>query len=222
MGCALPRHDITAEEATSHNLDLYLGYSHVFLNKYIKVHNKNSDGMKVSEDQFSIIRQKLGIKPKDPDCTQQIMNFYARFKVDLAFYNSKKLVNLAVLLCCGPDDEKAQFFFKNYLMEGQEKLSLKQVNEMFNDLLEVPLLILMGIQVKDEVNKLTLADIRRFAIKLKSGKSSACRYIVETIMIEDTEIDESTFVKRIKIISEREFLTGNGIRKVLKRFAENS
>ena len=85
----------------------------------------------------------------------------------------------------------------------------------------MPLLILMGIQVKDEVNKLTLAEIRRFAIKLKSGKTSAIRYIVETILIEDTEIDESTFTTRIKKISEREFLTGNGIRKVLKRFAEN-
>ena len=221
MGCALPRYDITAEEATSHNLDLHLGYSHVFLNKYIKVHYKNSDKVKVSEEQFSKIRQKLGIRPKDPDCTQQIMNFYSRFKVDLAFYNSKKLVNLAVLLCCGPDDEKAQFFFRNYLVEGREKLSVKQVNEMFNDLLDVPLLILMGIQVKDEVNKLTLAEIRRFAIKLKSGKTSAIRYIVETILIEDTEIDESTFTTRIKKISEREFLTGNGIRKVLKRFAEN-
>ena len=219
MGCAQSRYDVTEdEEVSSQNIDLYLGYSHVFIDKYLKVHHKNSDKLKLSEEQFSKIREKLGIRSKDPDCTQQIMKMYSRFKVDSEFYNAKKLVGMAILLCRGSDREKSQSLFRNYLDEGQDKLYTEQLNEMFNDLLDVPIQILKGIQIEDEVNKLSPVEIRAFAEKLELGKSSAMKYLLESTIMQDIDIDESTFVARMKKVCDKEFLSGKGLRKVLKRY----
>lgn len=223
MGCVQTRYDITEdEEASSQNIDLYLGYSHVFLDKYLKVHNKNSDKFKVSDEQFNKIREKLGIKSKDPDCNQQISKLYSRFKVDSEFYSAKKLVNMAILLCRASDCEKSKSLFKNYLDEGQDKLYKEQVNEMFDDLLDVPIQILKSIQIEDEATKLSPAEIRAFVTILESGKSSTTNFLSDSIMMQDQDIDESCFVARLKKVCDKEFLCGKGLRKILKRHIKHS
>jgi hypothetical protein len=216
MGCAMPRADMTAEEATSHNLDLLLGYSSVPITRYFEAHHNNTQTNLVNEEQFQKIKSKSGIFIKNPEHAQQISNFYSRLKEDLLFYNSKKLSDLAILLCAGSDDQKASFLFKNHKKAERETLEKNELIEIFEGILEIPVLIVTVIQVKDEVNQLTQADLRRFALKLKSGKENALKMIVDKILAGRDEIDEQGFIEGVKNELPSQTLTAVGIRKILK------
>lgn len=215
MGCVLPRSDITAEEATSHNMDLLLGYTQIKVERFYKVLSKLANDGKVSCEGFMRLKEKLALQGKNPDFVQQINNFYERVKVDIGNYSVKRLTGLAVLLCKGSDEEKAAVFYKGIVGEGV-KCTEEGIREAFDELFEVCLLVLTGMQIKDEINNLSAEDMRRFAFKLRKGKEGAIDLICTRLFSEDSELTENSFIRKVRDRLPEGLFTGDGARKLLK------
>lgn len=221
MGCVIPRSDITAEEATSHNLDLMLGYSQIPIEKYYKSQAKLVIDDKISDEQFEKLKTKLNIKGKNPDVSQQISNFYQRLKVDISNFDAKKLTALAVLLCQGTDECKGQIFYKG-IIGKKSSCNVTEASESFDILFDSCLSILTGLHVKDEINNLTPEDLRRFALKLRQGKKDLTDMIILRLFDSKPEITEEEFIRRVRDRMPEGLFSGNGIRKLLKEKVKSS
>ena len=215
MGCVIPRSDITAEEATGHNLDLLLGFSQIKVQRFHQVLSSFANEGKVPCELFRNFKEELDLKGKNPDCRQQVHNFYERLKVDIGNYSALKLTALGVLLCKGSDEEKAGVFFKGAVGEGI-KCTSERMREGLDVLFEVCLLVLTGVQVKDEVNGLTAEDLRRFSLKLRKGKQSSIDMICKIVFAEASETAEDQFKRKVRDTLPEGLFTGNGARKLLK------
>lgn len=222
MGCSDSREDITAEEAMIINAESSLEYSHLSATHTDLVHRKYSYGGKVLEEQWKDIYKTLELAPSKSYTTQQVLNFFDKFKVGPGEYSLKKLLVFGILLSQGNSDEKAKLLFEVQDEAGSGILNKNGLTKLFEMLFEIAVEFSTKITIKDDPNMLNESDISNYANLLKKGVKSAQDMIVERLLDGRESIAIEEFALKM-VESERvELLSTHGLRSFAKSFARKN
>ena len=216
MGCLSSRSELTAEEATTFNMDILLGYYKSHVSKVYKVHLKYSTDSKISEDQFHHISDKLELFELNNNFIQPILNYYANFKCDVVNYDLDKLLIFAIIQSEGSNEEKSKFLFR-VLSQGKEEIKKDDIIGFFDLVFEFLLNMLTKLKVNDFVNELTYNDLMRYYIKLSNGKEDSRSTLIDYFFEDKETINEKEFIECAAKHLPDNFFTGHGIRSFLKK-----
>jgi hypothetical protein len=220
MGCLSSRTELTAEEATTYNMDILLGYYKINVSKVYKVHLKYSTNNKISEDQFHHISNKLELFELNNNFIQPILNYYAYFKCDVVNYDLNKLLIFAIVQSEGSNEEKSIFLFR-VLSQGKEELKKDDVSGLFELIFELLLNMLTKLKVNDFVNELTYNDLMRYYSKLSHGREDSKSTLIDYFFEDRETINEKEFIECAAKHLPENFFTGHGIRSFLKKSVDS-
>jgi hypothetical protein len=218
MGCSSSRSELTAEEATSYNLDILLGYYKSSASRAFKVHMKHSTEGLISEKQFKSISDKLGLFELSSNTIQPILNFYSDFKSDIYHYSLEKLLIFSIIQSSGSTHEKTQLLFKVFSC-GNQEVKRGEMVRFVEFILELFISMLTKIKVNDSINDLTYDDMKNFSIKLRKQKNTAQDEIIRIYLEERETINEKDFLEISSKCFSEDFFSGHGIRSYLKKSA---